>query len=308
MRKQQVARKSSPSRASLLILATCIVTPAIWPSDQAKAEDSGNVYGFMRSEWAKRPQQPQQQRSFFAPFSAPRAAPSPSHYYRPRYANLPPAAIPTSYDRPLSFSVKPRRSRSQFGRSHHVNFVEEDVVQAKIKGEVTYCVRLCDGFFVPLTYSSSASTDKATKTCAESWPAAETAIYKSSDVAAGIEAARAPKSGELYSALPTAYAYRNQGGGAENTCTPAQLAEKQHDIWDDPTLKKGDIFVSEEGAVVFSGRGGPPYEPKDFSPVTKAYSKLNKDVRLLVEAIKSTGGAQAAPTPSSTGTIPAPSR
>lgn len=347
MTSQHLEEPSSPGRSSFLLLLIFLAASlAVGFPGSSRAEDNGNVYGFMRSEW-QRSSQPS--RAASAPSFARRMPsvssarfasfrPAKRHYakatrsrattvasrvahrrfakaishkatssrryasastvfaFKPRWANV-------SFERPASFD-RPRRHKTYASLSQpfressqpfHESFNDMGVVQAKVRGDVTYCVRLCDGFFLPMTYSNSTSTEKAAQACAETWPQAETAVYKSRDIAAGIEAAVTPKTREPYTALPTAYAYRNEGGGASNMCTAAQLAEKPRQIWDDPTLRKGDIFVSDAGAVVFSGRRGPPYAENDFAPVSKAQSKANRDVRLLVEATRPKGGAQVAP-------------
>lgn len=331
MTSQHLEEPSSSGRKPFLLLLIFLAASlALGFPGSSRAEDNGNVYGFMRSEW----QRGSQPGRAVAASSFARRAPAvsssrfasrhfASRHVRRHYAKVTRSRIVVASrganrrvakvisqrryaSAPTVFAFKPRWANVSFdrprrhktyaslGQPFRESFDEMGVVQAKVKGDVTYCVRLCDGFFLPMTYSNSTSTEKATQACAETWPQAETAVYKSRDMAAGIEAALTPKTREPYTALPTAYAYRNEGGGAANMCTTAQLAEKPRQIWDDPTLRKGDIFVSDAGAVVFSGRRGPPYAENDFSPVSKAYSKANRDVRLLVEATRPKGGAQAA--------------
>ena len=130
----------------------------------------------------------------------------------------------------------------------------------------SYCVRLCDGRYFPLPASSGSQSSQ--QLCSAMCPATKTDIYSGS----GIERA-ASSSGKPYTALPNAFVYRDRLV-SNCTCTgkdPTGVA--QLDALSDPTLRPGDIVVTENGPVVFKGDRRGSRKSSDFVPV-------NEDKRL----------------------------
>ena len=110
----------------------------------------------------------------------------------------------------------------------------------------TYCVRLCDGRYFPL--SAKGGSQSPQQMCSAMCPTAKTDVYSGS----GIERAMS-SSGKPYAALPNAFVYRDR---LVNDCTctgkdPTGVA--QIDPQSDPTLRPGDIVVTKDGPVVFQG-------------------------------------------------------
>jgi hypothetical protein len=129
-----------------------------------------------------------------------------------------------------------------------------------------YCVRLCDGRYFPIPTGSGSQSPQ--QLCSAMCPATKTDIYSGS----GIERA-ASSSGKPYSALPNAFVYRDRLV-SNCTCTgkdPTGVA--QIDVQSDPTLRPGDIVVTEDGPVVFKGDRRGSRKSSDFVPV-------NEDKRL----------------------------
>ena len=116
----------------------------------------------------------------------------------------------------------------------------------------TLCVRTCDGFYFPISYStvpSKFADDE--KTCQRLCPAAEVALYShrnpGEDVAQAVSA-----SGRLYSELPNAFAYRKQFNPSCSCKAAGQTWADALKQLDDQTVERGDIVVTEERAKQLS--------------------------------------------------------
>jgi hypothetical protein len=113
-------------------------------------------------------------------------------------------------------------------------------------GGQAYCVRTCDGRYFPIVASDSQSRAAS---CSNFCPASETKVVYGSKIDYA-----ATESGEPYSELPNAFRYRNEIV-AGCTCNGRdQIGLAPVKIEDDPTLRKGDIFVSA-GGLMTAGRG-----------------------------------------------------
>jgi Protein of unknown function (DUF2865) len=126
-------------------------------------------------------------------------------------------------------------------------------------GGQAYCVRTCDGRYFPLTASDNASRAAS---CNSFCPASETKLVYGS----GIDNA-AGEDGTPYSALPNAFRYRTEivAGCTCNGRDQFGLAPVK--IEDDPTLRKGDIVVGENGLMVAGRSADRRGAALNFSPV-----------------------------------------
>ncbi len=135
----------------------------------------------------------------------------------------------------------------------------------------TLCVRTCDGFYFPVSYSTSqgrfADDDQ---TCRRMCPAAEVALYShrnpGEDVGQAVSLAGRP-----YTELPAAFKYR-QAFDPNCSCRAAgQSWAEALGVGGDRTVQQGDIVVTEErarqmalprppGAPLAKGKG--PQQPK----------------------------------------------
>jgi hypothetical protein len=133
----------------------------------------------------------------------------------------------------------------------------------------TICVRTCDGYYFPVSYSTVPSKfAEDEQICRRMCPAAEVVLYShrnpGEDVAQAVS-----QGGHTYSELPTAFAYRK-------TMNPACGCKLAGQTWadalkhlDDGTIERGDIVVTEEEAKKLSqpvDAKGRPLQPK---PTTK---------------------------------------
>jgi hypothetical protein len=124
-------------------------------------------------------------------------------------------------------------------------------VRSLSPGGTTWCVRLCDGRYFPLSPPAASSRAGAAKVCAAMCPAAPTAIFRGG----GIDNAAGSR-GERYVDLDNAFVYR-QKLVPDCTCNgsnPFGLA--RIDIDTDPTLRAGDIVATGSGPVVLHGSRG----------------------------------------------------
>jgi hypothetical protein len=133
----------------------------------------------------------------------------------------------------------------------------------------TLCVRTCDGYYFPISYSTVpgrfADDERA---CQRMCPAAEVQLYShrsSEEVSQAVSL-----SGRPYTQLPTAFAYRKQFNPSCSCRAPGQSWADALRQFDDQTIERGDIVVTEERAKQLSqpqtDAQGKPLKP---APPTK---------------------------------------
>jgi len=112
----------------------------------------------------------------------------------------------------------------------------------------TLCVRTCDGYYFPISYStvpSKFADDE--KQCQRMCPASEAVLYSHRNP--GEDVARAvSQSGKLYTDLSTAFSYRKQYNAACSCRAPGQSWADALRQGNDQTIERGDIVVTEERA------------------------------------------------------------
>ena len=117
----------------------------------------------------------------------------------------------------------------------------------------TVCVRTCDGYYFPISYStvSSRFADDE-RSCQRLCPAAEVALYSFHNPGEDIEQA-VSSSGQLYTALPNAFHYRKEFTAACSCRKPGQSwGDALKDADDSTTLQGGDIVVTDQTAKTLS--------------------------------------------------------
>jgi hypothetical protein len=130
------------------------------------------------------------------------------------------------------------------------SIVTPDVPQNTALGDTykTVCVRTCDGYFFPISYSTvPGKFPEDEKICQRLCPASEAVLYSYRNP--GEEVSQAvSSSGRTYSELPSAFSYRK-------ALTPACSCKLNNQTWadalkqlDDPTIERGDVVVTEERA------------------------------------------------------------
>jgi hypothetical protein len=179
---------------------------------------------------------------------------------------------------------------------------------------VAYCVRLCDGQHFPLEARVMNATP--VEACRSMCPASRTKVYYGAEIDNAVA-----KDGARYADLDTAYIYRKQLV-ANCTCNGKNaMGLAPYDLPNDPTLRPGDIVVTQTGAMSYTGNPAQPYTPITVAGVatphnsaTSAKSALNNgapDNRRPANAVATTGasapdtGAVAEAKPLTTGSVAA---
>ncbi len=139
----------------------------------------------------------------------------------------------------------------------------------------SYCVRLCDGRYFPLTPNANVTPAKA---CSSMCPAAKTKIFSGG----GIERAAA-SDGQRYADLDSAFTYRKEMVKGCSCNATDSIGLNKMDVLEDPTLKPGDIVATEDGFVIYKGSKGGTRQAADFTPLQDdprlAYAARGKPVR-----------------------------
>ena len=117
----------------------------------------------------------------------------------------------------------------------------------------TVCVRTCDGFYFPISYSTSPDRfNEDEQACQRMCPAAEVALYTYHNP--GEEMAQAVSlNGRLYAELPTAFQYRKALSPACSCRRPGESwAQTLKSVGPDDTVAPGDVVVTEQNAKQLS--------------------------------------------------------
>lgn len=141
------------------------------------------------------------------------------------------------------------------------------------------CVRTCDGFFFPAPDGMRSSEESCSRAC----PDAQTSLYRmrSDNIADALAIAdRRP-----YSALPTALAYTR----ARNPSCSCGVSDPVTAILQDPTLRRGDRFMTEGGFVIFEGRPRARHASRDFRPLAQARRIPRAERRTLMAMERASG-------------------
>jgi Protein of unknown function (DUF2865) len=139
----------------------------------------------------------------------------------------------------------------------------------------TVCVRTCDGYYFPISYSTSPDRfPEDEQTCQRMCPASEVALYTYHNP--GEEMAQAVSlGGRLYTELPTAFQYRKSMSPECSCRRPGESwAQTLKAIGPDDTVLPGDVVVTEQNAKQLSqpriGLDGKPIRVDQRKPSTAA--------------------------------------
>jgi Protein of unknown function (DUF2865) len=160
----------------------------------------------------------------------------------------------------------------------------------------TVCVRICDGFYFPISYSTSPDRFRDDElTCQRSCPATEVSLYTYHNPGEEIDQA-VSLNGRLYTELPNAFQYRK-------AMTPACSCRKPGESWaqtlksvgPDDTIAPGDVVVTEQNTKQLSqpriGADGKPIRPDQRAPpvpAAPAVSAPTADAPVEVDPTKRT--------------------
>lgn len=157
-------------------------------------------------------------------------------------------------------------------------------LQTPMSGGNTYCVRLCDGRYFPLSAPAVSSHAGPAKVCSALCPAARTAILRGGDIDNAFGSR-----GERYADLDNAFVYR-QKLVPSCTCNGRDgFGLARIDIDKDPTLQAGDIVATRSGLQVFRGSRSGTIRSADFSPIRSA-PNLSAGLRRELAGLKVSQG------------------
>jgi uncharacterized protein DUF2865 len=136
----------------------------------------------------------------------------------------------------------------------------------------TVCVRACDGYYFPISYSTVPSrfADDA-RACQRLCPAAEAELYSFRNPGEDMQQALSID-GQAYTALPNAFRYRKEVVAGCSCRRPGQSwADALKNADDSSTLESGDIVVTDQNAKALS-QPKPSGKPGASTPPASAVS------------------------------------
>jgi len=140
------------------------------------------------------------------------------------------------------------------------------------------CVRLCDGFFFPISsFSGRGPIASEEANCAALCPDAPAALYFLPAGSDKIEDA-VSANGQRYTALPVSLRYRT---ALDSACACRRAIEQNPPYWQDPTLRKGDAVMTADGIMVFDGAGHSPFKRGDFTALASAVMPGDRRATLM---------------------------
>ncbi len=144
----------------------------------------------------------------------------------------------------------------------------------------TVCVRTCDGYYFPISYSTvPARFADDEKACQRQCPASQAQLYSFRNPGEGMDQA-VSDGGQLYTALPNAYRYRKE---VVSGCSCRRAGQSWADALkgadDSTTLEQGDIVVTDQNAKALSQ----PPKQGGKTAVPAARAKPNAEAALAQE-------------------------
>jgi hypothetical protein len=142
----------------------------------------------------------------------------------------------------------------------------------------TLCVRSCDGYYFPVSYSTvPGKFAEDEQICRRMCPATEVTLFSHRNPGEDVSTA-VSSTGRRYSEMPNAFSYRKQFNAACSCRAPGQSWADALRQSDDQTLERGDVVVTEERARQlsqprFDAQGKPVSlgsAPKNAIPNAKA--------------------------------------
>jgi hypothetical protein len=139
---------------------------------------------------------------------------------------------------------------------------------------VAFCVRLCDGKNFPMEHHASATP---VETCRAQCPASKTKVYFGTEIDGAVA-----RDGARYANLDNAFLYRKQLV-ANCTCNGRDaFGLAPFEMTSDPTLRPGDIVVTKDGLMAYTGKPGPAgaFTPVDPASISAALNSVTSPPRI----------------------------
>lgn len=143
----------------------------------------------------------------------------------------------------------------------------------------TVCVRICDGYYFPVSYSTVPSRfPDDQRACQRECPATETGLYTYRNPGEDVNQA-VSLSGQPYTALPNAFRYRREYTATCSCRRPGQSwAEALKNSDDATTLESGDIIVTDQNAKALSQPPAPKPPGKQSKGAAASNANQNPGV------------------------------
>jgi hypothetical protein len=110
----------------------------------------------------------------------------------------------------------------------------------------TICVRTCDGFYFPVSYSASQGKFRDDEqACQRMCPASEAVLFTYRNPGEDVNQA-VSINGQPYTSLPNAFKYRQEFNAACSCKRPGESWAEALKHLDDTTVERGDIIVTDE--------------------------------------------------------------
>jgi hypothetical protein len=126
----------------------------------------------------------------------------------------------------------------------------------------TICVRTCDGFYFPVSYTTTQANFRSDEqACQRMCPATEVQLFSYRNPGEDVSNA-VSMSGQPYNSLPNAYRYRQEFNASCSCRRPGESWAEALKSLDDTTVERGDIIVTDETAKQLSQPKPDPRAPK----------------------------------------------
>ena len=168
--------------------------------------------------------------------------------------------------------------------AHQLATAHPAPAQTVALGRRSVCVRTCDGYYFPISYSTSPSRFADDQhACQRECPAAEAVLYTYRNPGEDIGQAMSI-AGQPYSELPNAFHYRKEFSAACSCRRPGQSwADALKGADDSSTLESGDIVVTDQNAKALSQ----PPQPKSANgkPIKPGTKLQNGTVTMVTSTL-----------------------
>jgi Protein of unknown function (DUF2865) len=135
----------------------------------------------------------------------------------------------------------------------------------------TVCVRACDGYYFPVSYSTVPSRfADDERVCQRQCPASQAELYSFRNPGEDMDQA-VSIGGQAYTALPNAFRYRKEVVAGCSCRAPGQSwADALKNADDSTTIENGDIVVTDRNAKILSQAPKQPGKPAAISAAAKS--------------------------------------
>jgi hypothetical protein len=173
-----------------------------------------------------------------------------------------------------------------------------DYPQVGAGGYRTLCVRTCDGYYFPISNSTSSTRfAEDEQTCQKLCPAAEAVLYSHRNPGEDVAQAVA-NNGRTYKDMPNAFRYRREFVATCGCRLPGQSWADALGQIKDSTVERGDIVVTEEKSKAMNQPRG--NDPPGRTPAAPARPDTRRAAPATpVPSVPPAAAAQADPPPDS---------